>query len=100
MMNNKTVKDGACCLPSLDGVTYLQIGPKHITIGLMRLEKVFEELLLLKRTPAEASDEELVGMARKRKNYIPDQPSTEAEYGDALRKAYAAFYARREKSHE
>lgn len=99
-MNKKPIIDDACCLPSLDGVTYLQIGPRHITVGMMGLDNVFEQLFLLKRTPAETSDEELVGMVRRCKNYIPDQPSTEAEYGDALRKAYAAFYARKEKSHE
>jgi hypothetical protein len=64
----------------------------------MGLDKVFDQLFLQKRNPEETSDEELVGMVRKFKNYIPDQPSIEAEYGEALRKAYAAFRARKEKT--
>ena len=94
-MNTKPVTDGACCQPSVEGVTYIQIGPRQITIGMMGLEKVFEQLFLLKHIPEEASDEELVDMARKF-NYIPDQPIIEAEYSEALRKAYALFYNRRE----
>ena len=92
-MNRKPIANGACCLPNVDSVTYLQVGPRRVAIGMMGLEKIFEQLFLLGRRPEEASDAELVGMARNF-NYIPHCPGTEAEYGEALRKAYAAFCAR------
>ena len=94
-MSEKPIANGACCLPNVSGVTYLQVGPRQVTIGMMGLEGIFEQLYLMGRRPEEASDAELVGMARTF-NYIPERPSTEADYGEALRKAYAAFYARKE----
>ncbi len=87
---------GACCLPNVDGVTYLKIGARGITVGMMGLDRVFEQLFVLNRSPEETPDAELIGMAR-RFNYISDRPQIEADYAAALRRAYAAFYARREK---
>jgi len=92
-VNGKPFANRACCLPNVDGVTYLQVGPRSVTIGMRGLEKIFAQLFLLGRRPDEASDAELVGMARSF-NYIPNRSGAEAEYGEALRKAYAAFYAR------
>lgn len=83
----------ACCLPNLDGVTYLQIGPRGHVVGMMGLEKVFEQLWAMGRRPEEASDAELVGMARQF-NYVPNRESVETDYATALRRSYTAFYAR------
>jgi len=49
----------------------------------------------MNRRPEEATDAELLGMAR-RFNYIPDRPGIVADYAAALRRAYDAFYARQE----
>lgn len=86
---------GECCLPEAEGITYLRIGARGRLVGMMDLEKVFEQLFLMERRPEEASDEELVGMAR-RFNYIPARASIEAEYAEALRQAYMAYWAKRE----
>lgn len=86
---------GSCCLPNAAGITYLQLGTQGHTVGMMGLDKVFLQLLAMERRPEDASDEELIGMAR-RYNYIPDIAAVEAEYGAALRGAYAAFFKRQE----
>ena len=92
-MDKTSSSDGACCPPSVDGVTYLKVGPRGMTIGMMNLDAVFKQLFALGRRPDEATDAELLGMAR-RFNYIPDRPNVAADYAAALRRAYAAFCAR------
>ncbi len=98
-MSEKLSGSGTCCLPNEDDVTYLQIGPRRVTVGMMGLETVFMQLFLLGRRSEEASDAELVGLTRKF-NYIPDRPNAEADYGITLRQAYVAFYAGQEKNHD
>ncbi len=85
-----------CCLPRAEGITYLKIGEQGITVGMQGLEVVFQQLALLNRQPQEASDEELIGMAR-RYNYIPRKASVEQDYAVALRQAYAEYLARQSK---
>ena len=98
-MDKISLSDGACCLPSVDGVaTYLQVGPRAVTIGMLNLDTVFKQLLAMNRGPEEVSDAELLGMAR-RCDYIPDRSGLEADYAAALRTAYAAFRARRAHRH-
>jgi hypothetical protein len=94
-MDKPAAGNGACCLPSVDGVTYLQVGPRAVTIGMRNLDAVFKQLLAMDRGPEEIGDAELLGMAR-RFNYIPHRPGGEADYAAALRRAYAAFCARQE----
>jgi hypothetical protein len=88
---------GACCLPNADGITYLNVGGDPI--DMRGLESIFRQLLALERRPEDASDEELVGMARKF-NWITYKAAIEAEYAEALRKSYAAYYAQSDKSHQ
>lgn len=90
---------GDCCLPRSDGITYLKIGEQGITVGMQNLALIFQQLALLNRQPDEATDEELIGMAR-RYNYIPRKPSVERDYAIALRKAYAAYLARQKNAVE
>ena len=85
---------GACCPKGDDNVTQLRLREGH-TVGMIGLTTVFEQLLAVGRSPDEATDEELLGMVRARKNYIPSKASIEATYTTALRREYAAFYARR-----
>ncbi len=87
---------GACCLPNVNGVTYLKVGPQGRTVGMMGLDKVFQQLVVMGRLPEDVTDAELVGMARQF-NWIADKESIEAEYAVALRRAYEAYYARQEK---
>ncbi len=87
--------DEACCLPNVDGVTYLKVGPRGIAIGMMNLDAVFKQSLSLGRRPEEITDEELLSLAR-RFNYIPAGPNVAADYAAALRRAYVAFCVRQE----
>lgn len=93
---DKPLTDSACCLPNVDGVTYLKIGERGITVGLLGLEAVFQQLFIMGRSPEEASDEELLGMARQF-NYIPERQQVRADYAVALRRAYAAYCVRQVK---
>lgn len=94
-MGGRPLSQGECCLPAAEGITYLRVGAGRRVVGMMGLERVFEQLHLMGRRPEEVTDEELIGMAR-RSNYIPTRASIEAEYAEALRRAYAAYWARRE----
>jgi hypothetical protein len=88
--------DGACCLPNGEGLTYLKVGLRGVTIGMMNLEAAFQQLVTMGRCPEEVTDTELLGMPR-RFNYIPNRPNIEADYAAALRRAYIAFCARQER---
>jgi hypothetical protein len=85
--------DGACCLPNEESLTYLKVGSRSVTVGMMNLDTGFRQLFAMNRRPEEASDAELLGMARYF-NYIPDRPGVETDYAAALRRAYVAFCAR------
>jgi hypothetical protein len=93
MIEKAPLATGACCLPQASGLTYLQIGPDKRPAGMMNLELVFQQLLLLEHGPEAVSSGELVAMAR-RFNYIPRKPEVEAQYAGALRQAYAHYCAR------
>jgi hypothetical protein len=93
-MSYERVPDGRCCPKSVSGVTQLKLGDDGPTVGIIGLDAVFEQLLAMGRTPGETTDAELVGMVRAG-NYIPSRQEVEAKYAVALRRAYAAFYARR-----
>jgi hypothetical protein len=92
-MNKIPSNSGACCLPSVDGITYLQVGVQGRTVGMRGLDTVFRQLLAMGRIPEEATDAELLGMARQ-SNYIPRREETEVDYASALRRAYVAFFSR------
>ena len=83
----------ACCLPNVDGITYLQIGVQGRTVGMRGLDHVFQQLVAMGRCPDGATDTELIGMALKY-NYIPRREETEVYYASALRRAYDAFFSR------
>ena len=92
-MKNKPLGMGACCLPGANGLTYIKLGPQQHVVGMMNLEKIFQQLYLLERSPEEVTGEELVALARM-SNYIPPKTDIEADYAVALRQAYSAFCAR------
>ncbi len=85
---------GVCCPKSDDSVTQLCLREGR-SVGIMGLGAVFEQLWVMGRKPEEATDAELLGMVRAQKNYITPKPDIEALYAAALRREYAAFYARR-----
>ncbi len=94
-MSGIPLGSGACCPPRAEGITYLEIGPRRIRAGMMGLETVFQQLYAMGRRPEEATDAELVSMARKF-NYIPERATIEADYAVALREAYGHYYSRQE----
>ncbi|MFW5943450.1 MAG: hypothetical protein ACOCXI_16715 [Chloroflexota bacterium] len=81
-----------CCRPQARGLTYLHVGSEKHLVGLMNLEFIFRQLLLLEHSPHAICGAELIAMARQF-NHIPDRPTDEAEYAAALRQAYAEFCA-------
>jgi len=93
-MSSQPLMTGACCPKSDDSVTQLRLEEGH-TVGMMGLGAVLEQLLAMGRTPDQVTNEELLGMVRAQKNYISSNPNVEAKYAAALRRKYAAFYARR-----
>ena len=95
-MSSQPMMTGACCPKSDDSVTHLRLEEGH-TIGIMGLSTVLEQLLAMGRTPDQVTNEELLGMARAQKNYVTPKPEIEAKYAAALRREYAAFYARRQR---
>jgi len=94
-MSDRPMMTGACCPKSDDSVTQLRLSDGGHTVGMMGLGAVFEQLWAMGRRPDEATDEELVGMARAQKNYITSKLDVEARYAAAMRREYAAFYARK-----
>jgi len=62
--------NGACCLPSVDGVTYLKVGSRGVTVGMTGLDKLFQQLWsltarplwMMGHRPEQATDDELVGV--------------------------------------
>lgn len=97
-MDKATGNDNSCCLPLADGVIYVRVGPDRHPVGMMNLELVFRQLVLLEHTPEAVCNDELVAMAR-RYNYIPRRAQVEADYGDALRQAYAQYWERQKAAH-
>jgi len=95
-MSSQPLMTGACCPKSDDSVTQLRLDEGH-AVGILSLGAVFEQLLAMGRTPDQVTNEELLGMMRAQKNYISSNPNVEAKYAAALRREYAAFYARRVK---
>lgn len=95
-MSDRPMMMGACCAKSDDSITQLRLDEGR-TVGIMGLNAVFEQLWAMGRKPDEATDEELVGMVRAQKNYIMSKADVEAKYAAALRREYAAFYARKNK---
>jgi len=93
-MSSQPMMAGACCPKRDDSVTQLSLREGH-SVGIMGLNMVFEQLLAMEREPEEATDAELLGMARAQRNYITPKPDIEALYAAALRREYATFCARR-----
>jgi len=73
---------GACCLPNVDGITYLKVGPQGHTEGMRGLDTIFQQLIAMGRSPEDAADAELVGMARQF-NWVSEKESGEANYSSA-----------------
>jgi hypothetical protein len=92
---NQQSRGGGCCPPGSEGITYLKLEPNQSTVGMIGIGEMFEQLYAMKRAPREATDEELVGMAREH-NYIPRRAEVEVLYADALRLAYTAYYEQME----
>jgi hypothetical protein len=95
-MSSQPMMTGACCPKSDDSVTQLRLREGH-SVGVMGLTTAFEQLWAMGRKPEEATDAELLGMARAQRNYITPKSDIEALYAAALRREYASFCARRVK---
>jgi hypothetical protein len=93
MMGKAAEASGICCLPPAGGLIYVRVGPDRRPVGIVNLEMVFRQLLLLEHSQEAVCNAELLAMAR-RFNYIPRNSRVEAEFATALRSAYAHYCAR------
>ncbi len=84
-------QSGCCCG---ERVEIVQIDVFGVTVGLIALNQIFEQLRALGCPPDESVEDELLLMVGAR-NYIPAK--CEDEYRVALRREYARFCARKEK---
>lgn len=70
-MKNKTPPDsGSCCLPGAQGVTYLKIGPRQASVGMLNLGIAFQQLYQSGRQLPEISNQDLLESVREF-NYVP-----------------------------
>lgn len=97
-MDKATGNDNSCCLPLADGLIYVRVGPDRWPVGMMNLELVFRQLLLLEHRPEAVCNGELIAMAG-RYNYIPRRAQAEGDYADALRRAYRRYCSRQKAAH-
>jgi hypothetical protein len=97
VMDNSPWTTGPCCPKGDVSLTQLRLSDDGHTAGIIGLGVAFEQLLAMGRAPAAVTDEELLGMVRAQRNYITPQAGVETLYAAALRREYAAFYARRVK---
>jgi hypothetical protein len=88
--------NGSCCPQGDVNVTQVDLFGDGRTVGLVGLQMVFEQLVILGRQPDDVTADELVAMVKAQKNYIPDRPR--AAYGAALLREYAAYWTRRSKA--
>ena len=81
----------SCCSPRDVKRTLVKIG--DATIGLAKLDRVFEELYNSKKSPDDVNDGEIVDLASFY-NYIPADAA--GAYAEALVREYARFYREQE----
>ncbi|MDZ7843542.1 MAG: hypothetical protein U5K99_01870 [Anaerolineales bacterium] len=95
-MKNKTPPDsGSCCLPGAQGVTYLKIGPRQASVGMLNLGIAFQQLYQSGRQLPEISNQDLLESVREF-NYISRRSNIEDAYAEALREAYAVYCSKQE----
>ncbi len=95
-MSQRPGMDGSCCPKGDVNVTQIDLFGDGRTVGLVGLQTVFEQLVLLGRRPEDVTADELVAMVKAQRNYIPDR--TRAAYGAALLREYIAYWTRRSKT--
>jgi hypothetical protein len=81
----------SCCAPRVVKRTLVNIG--DATIGLVKLDRVFEELYNSKKSPNDVDGEEIVDLASFY-NYIP--ADAVGAYAEALLEEYKEFYRDKE----
>lgn len=94
-MRSTPMMTSACCPKSSPDVTQLALDDAGGTVGIRRLDAVFERLSAQGRTPDQVSDIELIERVRAERNFIPSTKDVEVLYAAALRRAYAAYLAGR-----
>jgi hypothetical protein len=87
------LRTAGCCGGSDAEVTQVAIDDRGLTMGIVGLEQVFEQLHTMERKPEAGVRDELLAMVKTR-NYVP--PSAEERYKTALLREYAAFCASKE----
>lgn len=82
-----------CCGGNRDDITQLDIRGDGVTVGIVGLTQVFEQLCA-ERLPAEESLGDRILAMVKAQNYVP-RPA-EGAYKAALLRAYAAYWTKKQ----
>lgn len=86
-------RTAGCCGGGGSEITRITLGEKGYTVGIVALERIFEQMYVMGRRPTTDLGDELLAMVKTR-NYVPS--SAEEEYKTALLQEYAAFRVSRE----
>jgi len=81
----------SCCGGGSDEVTQVDIYGRGLTVGIIGLKAIFEQLYALGLDPDDSIGDELLAMIKDARNYVPR--SGEEVYKAALLREYAAFCA-------
>jgi hypothetical protein len=83
----------ASCCGGDSQVTQVDIYGRGLTVGIVGLKAIFEQLYALGLDPDDSVGNELVAMVKDASNYVP--PSGEEAYKAALLREYTAFCAQK-----
>lgn len=85
-------RTASCCVGGTD-VTQVDIYGRGLTVGIVGLKGIFEQLYALGLDPDDSLGDELLAMIKEARNYVPR--SAEEAYKSALLREYAAFCAKK-----
>jgi len=88
-------RTASCCAGSND-FTQVDIYGRGLTVGIIGLKAIFEQLYALGLDPDDSIGNELLAMVKEARNYVP-RPAEEA-YKAALLREYATFCAKKGKA--
>lgn len=84
----------SCCGGDRDDITQVDIRGDGVTVGIVGLTQVFEQLYVTGLPPDDSLGDRILAMV-KVQNYVP-RPA-EGAYKAALLRAYATFWAQRQR---
>lgn len=87
-------RKAGCCCGAPDEVVQLDLVGDGVLVGLVGLNRIFEQLYVMGRAPDAAVQDELLKMVAA-KNYVPSR--VQAEYAAGLLREYRKFCEKKQK---